>query len=598
MKPRTKIFAAILLALAVLPWLGTGAARAQAPGPGQSPVQAEVDRTELSTDETLLLTVTVRSTSLLNSPSPELPDLTGFNVVGSSTSTQVSIVNADVVSQSVHQYRLQPYQTGDLVIGPVRVTVRGQTFSTEPIAIRVSQGNGSSAAPPSSGQPATASTELTGQDLFVEAEIDNPAPFVGQQVLYTFRFYQAVNLWDQPQYEPPAFTGFWSEADQDQQEYQLEAAGRVYRVTELSRILFPSVVGPVTIEPARLEVPGGFFRSGQTLQTKPIEVNVQPLPADAPPGFGGAVGQFTLETGVDATQGKANEPLTWRITLRGEGNLNALPDPAWPDMPGWRTFESQATVHTEVRDGRLAGERVYERLLVPSAGGEYTLPSLEYIYFDPIAGQYQTLHSEPIAVSIAPGDPAGVATLSATGDTVRANEPTAADTLAQPDSDIRHLKPVPETLAPAGKPLTASGLYWLAWAFPAVGAIGYFAWQRRQRYWENNLGLARSSRARKKARKALAQARREKGDAYSAASQILTTYLGDKLDRPVAGLTHQALAELLAGRGVGRDLTERVEVLLVTGELGRYAPGAEDPGHAQSLLQEVEFLIADLEKVL
>lgn len=598
MKSKVKVLATIILALAVLPWLGTGAARAQTPGAGQSPIQAEVDRTELSTDETLLLTVTVRSSSLLNTPSPELPALPGFNIVGSSRSSQVSIVNADIVSQEVHQIRLQPYETGDLVIGPIHVTVRGQTFGTEPISIRVSQGSGGSVTPPSNGQPAAPSAELTGQDLFVEAEVDHSTPTVGQQVTYTFRFYQAVNLWDEPQYEPPAFTGFWSEAPQGQQEYRIEAAGRVYRVTELSWILFPSVVGSVTIEPARLVVPGGFFRSGQTLQTKPVKLEVQPLPPDAPAGFAGAVGQFALETTVDATQGRANEPLTWRITLSGEGNLNAVPDPVWPEIPGWRAFESQATVRTELRDGRMVGERVYERLLVPSAEGEYTLPSLEYVAFDPIAGQYQTLRSEPIAVSIEPGDPAGVATLPAPSGTAAEDGPAPTGAAEPPATDIRPLKPVPEDLVRARPPLTASGLYWIAWIFPGLGALGYFAWQRRQRYWENHLDLVRSSQARRKARKALAQARRQKEDPYSAASQILTAYLADKVGQPVAGLTLQALAELLAGRGAGYDLIDRVETLLATGELGRFAPSADDPDHAQSLLQEVAFLIEDLEKVL
>jgi hypothetical protein len=251
----------------------------------------------------------------------------------------------------------------------------------------------------------------------------------------------------------------------------------------------------------------------------------------------------------------------------------------------------------------MVGSRVYERLLVPSAEGEYTIPSLEYTYFDPVTGQYQTLRSEPIPVSIAPGDPGADATLPATSSTIAGNSPAEAGpagsgSVQQLATDIRHLKPVPEHLAPVGQPLVASGLYWAAWVFPALGAIGYFAWQRRQRYWENHLGLARSSQARRKARKALARARRHKGDPYSAAGQILTTYLADKLDRPVAGLTHQALAEQLAGRGVGQDLIERIDVLLVTGELGRFAPGAEDPGYARSLLQEVEFLISALEKVL
>ena len=58
------------------------------------------------------------------------------------------------------------------------------------------------------------------------------------------------------------------------------------------------------------------------------------------------------------------------------------------------------------------------------------------------------------------------------------------------------------------------------------------------------------------------------------------------------------LADLLAGHGITADPIERVQVILVSGELGRFAPGADDPQHAKSLLQEVDILIAALEKEL
>ena len=233
--------------------------------------------------------------------------------------------------------------------------MNGQTFSTEPIVVHVVQGTGApGTGAPASGQPvqpqsqsspppvqpAPPAAELRGQDLFVEAEVDNPRPYVGEQVVYTFRFYRAVNLAGQPQYEAPSFQGFWSEHETEQSDYRVQAAGRVYQVTEVRTILFPSVVGPVTVEPASLTMPGSLFRRGSTLQTQPIALDVQPLPPTAPEGFNGAVGQFTLTGTVDATESKVNEPLTWQVTLSGRGNLNAMPDPVWPEMPGWREFES------------------------------------------------------------------------------------------------------------------------------------------------------------------------------------------------------------------------------------------------------------------
>ena len=459
--------------------------------------------------------------------------------------------------------------------------------------VQVTQGTGAPPTAPPSNPTAPTSTEFRGQRYFVEAEVDNPPPFLGEQVNYIFRFYETFDAFGQPQYEAPTFTGFWTENQTDQSQYQVQATGQFYNVTELRTVLFPSLMGPITIEPARLTIPGGFFSSGARLQTQPVVVDVKPLPANAPASFNGAVGQFTLSGTVDTTQTKVNEPITWRITLAGRGNLNALSDPIWPDMPEWRSFESQATANTQFQNGQVVGERVYERLLVPQAEGEYTIPALEYTYFDPLAGEYQTLTTQPIPVSIAPGDPAYAEAQSyvpAPGG--------HKENVEQLATDIRHLKPVPSKLSLGDQPVTESPLYWLAWSIPLLGIVGNLVWQRRQRYWHNNAGLARSSQARKKAKKALARAQTEKGDVYSAAGQVLTGYLADKLDQPVAGLTHQALAALLEGRGLRAGLIERVDICLTDAELGRFSPHSGDPAHAANLLKEIDILIGDLEKEL
>jgi hypothetical protein len=577
------IIAIILLFVAVMPGYAQG----------QNPITATVDRVTLSTDETLTLSVTV-NTNLNNPPQPVIPSLAGFNVLGTSTSSQISIINGALSSMLVYNYRLQPTQPGDLVIDPVSLTVNGQTYTTPPITIQVTQGTGATAAAPSA-QPATpADTEFRGQDVFAEAVVSNPNPYLGEQVTYTVRLYRvadAFDMFDQPYFEPPAFTGFWSEGDPAQNQYRGQAGGRIYNVTELSTTLFPTKVGQLTIEPAQITIPGGFFHAGKRLQTQPVTLDVKPLPPYAPAGFNGAVGQFTIDTSVDTNQSKVNEPVTWQVTLTGYGNLKGLPEPNWPEMADWRSFQSQATVNTQSQNGQPVGSVLYERLLVPQQPGRYTIPALEYSTFDPAAGEYRTLTTEPIPVDIAPGD--GLVTQNiapAINDDQRIVE--------QVGTDIRHLKPVPAELRFGTQAVTNSPLYWLAWGVPLVGLVGHIVWKRRARYWQNNGHLVRSSQARKKARQALARARKGDQNSYGAAGQILSDYLADKLDQPVAGLTHQALAELLTARGVPADLTERIQDCLATGELGQYAPSADYPAHAENLLNEVNRVIRDLEKVL
>ncbi len=255
------------------------------PAGAQSPVTAEVDRNRLSTDEVLTLKVTIDSSA--GQPSqPALPALDGFELLGSSSGTQISIVNGDMSMQATYSYSLHPTQAGQLVINPIAVQIDGQTYSTQPIMIEVSQGTGQVQPAPNQGipampgfptrpnspgfptipgfpnlnnlfqnmpstgslgnqapplDPADAPTELVGQAFFIEAEVDNPNPYQGEQVIYTFRFYQAESLFDQPEYQPPSFSGFWSEEQsEDQTNYTTEAAGRAYRVTELQTVLFPT----------------------------------------------------------------------------------------------------------------------------------------------------------------------------------------------------------------------------------------------------------------------------------------------------------------------------------------------------------------------
>ena len=85
----------LLLALAVLPVSAQG-----------SPVTASVDRTSLSTDETLTLSVIVDSSA--GQPGQPVLPADGFEVVGTSSGRQLNMVNGATTAQSITQYRLLP----------------------------------------------------------------------------------------------------------------------------------------------------------------------------------------------------------------------------------------------------------------------------------------------------------------------------------------------------------------------------------------------------------------------------------------------------------------------------------------------------------
>jgi len=381
-------------------------------------ITAQVDRTVLTTDEVFVLTVVIVNANDLR---PQLPNLAGFRIVNSSSSFQVSIVNGAVTSNNTYRYTLQPTQEGSLRIDPIQINVNGQNYSTLPIDIQATQGvlptlptptslpvGQPSAGQPSAQQPQAAPApqqpSITAQDdIFVEALVDNSTPYLGEQVLYIFRLYRSVNLPGQPEFTPPEFTGFWNQQQTQQNQYTKQANGRSYQVSELSTILFPTVVGERTLQPAQLDIPGSFFRQGMSLRTEPVTLSIRPHPEPAPEEFSGAVGQIGIAASIDVAALAVNEPLTLRLALQGFGNVETWPDPPAPELSQWRIFESSSNTSTQVQDEKMLGTRIYEQLMVPTQAGEYTIPTITYTYFDPVLDAYETTSTEPIVVTVGEG---------------------------------------------------------------------------------------------------------------------------------------------------------------------------------------------------
>lgn len=574
---RTIIISSLLWATLCLNF---GLIQAQSP----SPVTAQVDRTTLAANETFILTVEV-NTSGSNAEQPAIPAMSDFQVVGTSSSTQMSIINGAVSSKQVYQYRLQPLKTGTLTVAPINIRLNGQTYQTDAISIEVSPAN---ITPPNPNQPAPGATELNGQDIYVEAEVDNPAPYPGEQITYTFRFYQANGPMAQARYVAPPFNGFWIETQPDQKQFTSQIAGRIYHVAEVQTILFPTRVEPLTIEPASAVVRGRFLSPDAQLSTEPVTVNVQPLPDGAPAGFQDAVGQFSLKAEINSPVAEVNEPVTLRVILSGQGNLNTLPDPIWPTMTDWRTFDSQATVETRLEDGNLVGNRTFEWVLIPEKAGTLTIPPITYPYFNPQTESYETLTTDPIDVSITPLE----TELPPVPDLL-GSQKTA---VTQIGTDIRHLKPAPTMLATANAPLTAKPPYWFGWLLPVLLGLGHTSWRWHRQRQASNTAAIRRANAYKKAINTLHQLKQQPTDAYASAGQILNKYLTDKLNQPTTGLTQTALCQRLAQHHIPQNLRDHVTDQLQKVEMGRFAPHSQAERQTSRFLRDLEALLGELEE--
>jgi hypothetical protein len=564
-----------------------------------SPITVTVNNTHYSTDELVTLTVAVVDDSP-EQPRPILPPLDGLAVIDFDIATNVSLVGGQIQTEVIYTYELQPRRTGTLTIPPIPVKIDDRIYRSAPISILVDQGAAPAPSPGNAVAPADIAPPagLEGEDFFVESVVDVPDPYIGQQLIYTFRFYQAIQLHRQPQYEMPIFNGFET-IGLPVQEYNLDLADRTYLISEIRTALFPKTAGSLTIAPSRLMFPGNFFEEPVELYTEPITVEVRSLPDNPPPGFNGAVGQYSIEAWFSPEVAVMNQPSTYSVAISGIGNVHTLPQPVWPVLHQWRTYDSLNSLSTDMQDGHMAGTRVYELLIIAGQLGDLTIPPASFVYFDPIAAEYRTIATKSLSVRVIPAptpDPAvptAVATL-----------PTPVAVLSTPGAAM---PPDPQTVNPA---LTASLepswravlpfgliLFWaICGAVPiamAIGAGGVWLWQRRQRQRQIEAETLKSPS--QKMHATLIKAFTSHDNNYKVVSQALNSYLSDMLQMPTKGLTRTELARRLQAAGLSKDQISRVNDYLAQSEMGRYSPKTEDAGW--ELLVKVDKLLFDLDRV-
>ncbi len=145
-----------------------------------------------------------------------------------------------------------------------------------------------------------------------------------------------------------------------------------------------------------------FLRGRQPLDRHDASVSaaasawtIAALPDQAEPaGFGGAVGEFTLQVELRTAASEVGRELDVDLVVRGRGDLSAFAAPPLPNLPGWFVVG--------VREKPRNGARVFGYQVVALRDGERPLGPFELVVFDPRQWAYTTLRTEPVTVTVAP----------------------------------------------------------------------------------------------------------------------------------------------------------------------------------------------------
>lgn len=563
------------------------------------------------------------------------PSFKGFDVLygpAQSQSSSFSFMNGQM-QQSFSlsfSYRLRaPKSAGDFRFEPASIYVKDKLYKTEPLHIKVlpaqkqNQAQGGSGHPRSQNQRAgrqdqrAPSGELSSDDVFVRCIVNKNNPYVGEEVVVTYRIYTAVTVKQYTMQKLPSNKGFWSEdLKPDENEQRETINGRPYVYVDLRKVaLFPQESGKATIEPLEIEVVAAvpqrrerertgsifdffddpFFSpvsyAQATLRSKPVVLNVRPLPeAGKPADFNGVVGNYTVSFQYDKSKElKANEAINFKFNVSGQGNLELIPPPHILFPPDFEVYEPRVSLQ-KTQDQHIGGEASIEYIVVPRNAGIYRIPAFAFSHFDPKQGRYKTANIPETVLNIQEGSGAY----------------TSSGGEADPGAVTATLLPL-QTHAPhwsfAKYQFFLSAGWWLTLVGVVMAAAaGVLVYRRRKAVLADVTGL-RNKRAAAEARRCLKKAhlymsQNKKGDFYIEISQALWGFLSHKFNIPVSDLSIAHAQDVLQGRGLSAEVTQAFIQTLDHCEFERFAPQGNSRQSMAALYEEALNVISSIVKEL
>lgn len=345
-------------------------------------------------------------------------------IAGPYTSSQSSyqMINGHTSSSSsvTITYTLYAAKNGTFGIGASHAIVNGKKLSSHPVKITVSghaaRNNG---APSMHGQNdydeprmRTAGSRISGRDLFIKVTANKRRVHEQEPVLLTYKVYTQVDL-TQLEGKMPDLKGFHNQEVPlpQQKSFHTETVnGRPYRcVTWSQYVMYPQMTGNLTIpaitfkgivvqQNRNVDPMEAFFNGGsgyvevkKDIIAPSVKIQVDPLP-QRPANFSGGVGKFNITASIDKKEVKAGEPITIRVVVGGIGNLKLLKQPVITFPKDFDKYDAKVTDKTRLTANGVEGNMIYDFLAVPRNQGNYTIPAVEFTYYDTSANKYKTLH--------------------------------------------------------------------------------------------------------------------------------------------------------------------------------------------------------------
>lgn len=540
-------------------------------------------------------------------------------LAGPYTSRQSSyqMINGHTSSSSsiTFTYTLNAVSNGIYTIPAARVRINGKTVLSKIAKIKVigSTRSGSKASrmnqyndDGSSSQAQSLSTNITGNDLFIRVSANKRRVYEQEPVLLTYKVYTQVEL-TQLEGKMPDLTGFHTQEIPlpQQKSFHLERVnGKPYKVVTWSQyVMFPQVTGELRIpsitfkgtvvrQNRSVDPFEAFFNGGsgyvevkKNIEAPGLTIQVDALPKK-PVNFSGGVGNFNITASLNKLEVKAGEPLSLRVVVSGKGNLKLIKQPEINLPKDFDEYDPKVKDNTKLTSSGVEGNKEYTFLVVPRNQGTFTIPSIEFTYYDTSLNLYKTVKTQVFSVTVFPGD--------------KLKEPSLYD--AEKENDIHDIIRDIKTGNTENGTFFGSTIYWISLVSLFLFFIFLLIVFRQRALERSNIVGMRGKKANIIAQKRLKNAKRLmteglQNEFYDEVLRALWDYVGYKLNIPTEALSRDNIAENLYSNYVDNETVNKFLQALDECEFKRYAPG--DPsGYMNSTFEMAFIAISNIEQVM
>ena len=558
----------------------------------------------------------------------QVGDFQGFNVLygpSTSRSSSFSMTNGHTTQSSTvtFTYTVVPTEQGTLKVPAATIVVGGKSIKSSTSSIEVlpesqqqssgskGQGSGSQQQGIRNQQGASSNGKIGNNELYMTVTANRQKIYEQEAVMLTYKLYTLVNI-QQISGEMPQIDGCHVQEIDRQAQLSLKyerVNGRNYGTAVWKQyVIFPQKTGKLKIPSitfdTQVEVQNHsmdpfdiFFGGGSLSQmvrkqisTPTVEIEVLPLPTPKPDNFSGAVGKFSVSASLTPEQVNANDAATLRLVVSGQGNMKLMKAPKIRFPQDFEVYDPKEDNKTTNTSTGAKGNIIYNYIVVPRHGGKYSIPPVEFCYFDPEQGRYNTARTDSFSLAVA-----------------KAKGQPVAYTREQEDlnvlsNDIRFIK-LGQLENIKSDDFFGTSAYWLTYALLLVAFAIAFIWLRRWQSHNPNSWSVKGKKAGKVASRRLKKAAKllhEKDNAafYDEVMRALLGYAGDKLSLPTNELSKDNVIRELTMRGVEQNVVDAFIAVLSDCEFARYAP-VDNPSLAkEKVYQQASDVITQMNKTV